>query len=56
MVPYVFFFRLWVIPDPVKIDNAASSTEKNQLGELQPIVNCDKKVCSILMVHELRYL
>lgn len=38
--------RLWVIPDPVKIDEA-SSMKKNQLGELQPIVNCDKKDTSV---------
>ncbi|RVW91645.1 Beta-1,6-galactosyltransferase GALT31A [Vitis vinifera] len=37
---------LWVIPDPVKIDEA-SSMKKNQLGELQPIVNCDKKDTSV---------
>ncbi|RVW14807.1 Beta-1,6-galactosyltransferase GALT31A [Vitis vinifera] len=45
-VPCVFFHRLWVIPDPVKIDEA-SSMKKNQLGELQPIVNCDKKDTSV---------
>lgn len=54
-VPCVFFHRLWVIPDPVKIDEA-SSMKKNQLGELQPIVNCDKKVSHITMAHELHCL
>ncbi|XP_057969685.1 beta-1,6-galactosyltransferase GALT31A [Malania oleifera] len=37
--------RLWAIPDSIKMD--ASSMEKQQLREPQPVVNCEKKEVSI---------
>ncbi|KAF3434169.1 hypothetical protein FNV43_RR25272 [Rhamnella rubrinervis] len=35
--------RFWAVPDPVEMDEGASSVAKHHLRAFQPIVNCDKK-------------
>lgn len=37
------FRRFWAFPDPVKMDEEASSVEKHQPRALHPIDNCEKK-------------
>ncbi|XP_059662119.1 beta-1,6-galactosyltransferase GALT31A [Cornus florida] len=39
--------RFWVIPDPDKINEEASSAEKLQSRDLQPVVKCEKKESSV---------
>ncbi|KAL5551495.1 hypothetical protein UlMin_001671 [Ulmus minor] len=49
---FSFFFgvlvvnRFWADPDPVKMDEEVSSTNKHQSGAVHPIVDCSKKDAS----------
>ncbi|XP_058105021.1 beta-1,6-galactosyltransferase GALT31A isoform X2 [Magnolia sinica] len=39
--------RLWSVPDPIKVNEKASSMKKYQERDLQPIIDCEKKDNSI---------